>query len=53
MLEFRLIYQGILLGSDKNSTNSEHKHSIRRYLHPQLKNLWNLKHPLKARMEFA
>ena len=36
-MEFRLIYQGPL----KSNGSKEHKHQIRRALHPQLKELWN------------
>jgi hypothetical protein len=51
MFEFRLIYQGLLLSSDKEAHHSKHKHDIRRYFHPQLVNLWNTKHPLKQRVD--
>jgi hypothetical protein len=51
MFEFRLVYQGLLLGSDKEGHRGEHKHDIRRYFHPQLVNLWNTKHPLKERVD--
>lgn len=50
MLELRLVYQG-LLKSSGNSTDSPHKHSIRRYFHPQLVNAWNIRRPLKAHMK--
>ena len=36
-MEFTLYYEGEL----KSNGNREHKHSIRRYLHPQLKALWD------------
>ena len=36
-MEFRLIYEGPLLGQ---SARSPHKWEIRRALHPQLKRLW-------------
>jgi len=51
MLEFRLIYQGLLLGSGPGRQRSEHVQHIRRYLHRQLVNLWTAKHPLKGRIE--
>ena len=40
-VEFRLIYDGTLLGASRNDTRSAHKHAIRKVLHPQLKRLWN------------
>lgn len=36
-MEFRLIYRGPLYSDG----NSDHKNDIRRYLHPQLAELWN------------
>jgi hypothetical protein len=51
MFEFRLVYQGLLLASDKEGHRAEHKQAIRRYFHPQLVNLWNTKHPLKERVD--
>ena len=36
-MEFTLYYEGEL----KSNGNKEHKHSIRTYLHPQLKELWD------------
>ena len=50
MFEFRLVYQGLLFGSNNDKTRSDHKHDIRRYLHPQLVNLWNTRQPLKQRL---
>ena len=44
-VEFRLIYDGVLLGGSRTDTRSVHKHAIRRVFHPQLKRLWNT-HPL-------
>lgn len=38
-MEFRLIYDGQLLGASRNNTRSEHKHDIRRVFHAQLKRL--------------
>jgi hypothetical protein len=49
MLEFRLVYQGLLHGED----DSKHKHAIRQYFHKQLVKLWQVKHPLKPRGESA
>jgi len=48
MLEFHLVYQG-LLPSSGNKSHTKDKHLIRRYLHRQLANVWEKKHPLKAR----
>jgi hypothetical protein len=39
-VEFRLTYDGVLLGASRNNTRSEHKHAIRRVFHAQLKRLW-------------
>ena len=51
MLEFRLVYQGVLYGADRDDPRSEHKHHIRRYLHKQLVKLWQTKYPLKGYTE--
>ena len=48
MLEFRLVYQGLLEGADRDNPRSKHKHDIRRYLHKQLVKLWHTKYPLKG-----
>lgn len=53
MLEFRLVYQGTLLASSNRKPRSEHKNSIRRYFHQQLERLWQLREPLKSRLDFA
>ncbi|MGO8731484.1 MAG: hypothetical protein ACLQVM_01680 [Terriglobia bacterium] len=47
VLEFRLVYQGLL----PSSGDSSKKQSIRRYLHRQLYNVWRTKHPLMGRKE--
>ncbi len=39
MFEFRLIYQGPLKASKNDTPNASDKQAIRRYLHPQLKEL--------------
>ncbi len=39
-MEFRLVYDGMLLGASRSNTRSEHKHEIRRVFHKQLKRLW-------------
>jgi hypothetical protein len=46
VLEFRLIYQGIL----KSNGNGKDKQAIRRYLHRQLVEVWKAKSPLKERL---
>jgi len=51
MLEFRLVYQGLLYGSDAEHTHREHKDNIRQYLHKQLVKLWQIKEPLKSAAE--
>ena len=51
MLDFRLIYQGLLLGADKEGHRSEHKQQIRRYFHEQLVHIWKTKNPLRYRIE--
>jgi hypothetical protein len=42
LLEFRLTYEGLLLGASRVDTRSEHKHAIRKTFHPQLKRLWEI-----------
>jgi hypothetical protein len=41
-MEFRLTYEGLLLGSAKDDSRADHKHEIRKAFHPQLKRLWEL-----------
>jgi len=41
-LEFRLTYSGLLLGSSRTDTRSQHKHDIRRVFHDQLMVLWQV-----------
>jgi hypothetical protein len=43
-MEFRLTYQGVILAErgGARGARAEHKHEIRRALHPQLKRLWDL-----------
>jgi hypothetical protein len=38
-MEFRLIYDGELLGASRNDSRSQHKHEVRRVFHQQLKRL--------------
>ena len=40
VVEFRLLYSGVLRGASKGNTRATHKHEIRRALHPQLRRLW-------------
>jgi hypothetical protein len=47
-LEFRLIYDGPLLGASRNDTRSSHKHDVRKALHSQLYDLWCKNHSLNA-----
>ena len=37
LLEFRLTYEGPLLAATGSNTRIEHKHDIRKTLHPQLR----------------
>jgi hypothetical protein len=39
-MQFRLTYEGRLLGASRNDTRAAHKHEIRMKLHPQLKRQW-------------
>jgi hypothetical protein len=43
-VEFRLTYEGRLMGASKNNTRAKHKHEVRRVFHAQLKNYWQT-HP--------
>ena len=49
VLEFRLLYQGKLLGASRGDPRAEHKHVLRREFHKQLKRLWITKSPLRER----
>lgn len=40
VVKFRLTYEGVLHGSFNGTKRGAHKHAIRRYLHPQLKRLF-------------
>jgi hypothetical protein len=46
-VEFRLLYDGSLLGSSRTNTRASHKHEIRRVFHKQLKRLWDTTPRLK------
>ncbi len=39
-MEFRLVYRGKLRADSGGESRAREKHAIRRYLHPQLKELW-------------
>src|SRR5258708_29902329 len=43
-VEFRLTYEGTLLGASRNDTRAKHKHDIRKKFHKQLRRLFEL-HP--------
>lgn len=43
-MEFRLTYEGLLLGASRDNKRAKHKHEVRRAFHPQLKRLHSL-HP--------
>lgn len=40
ILKFRLTYEGVLYGASNGNKRGAHKQAIRRYFHPQLKQLW-------------
>ena len=44
-MEFKLTYEGRLLGASTGRSRASHKHEIRKAFHPQLKRLWNV-HPI-------
>jgi hypothetical protein len=49
-MEFRLTYEGPLLGASRNDPRAKHKHEIRRKFHPQLRRLWEITpHLMEAR----
>src|SRR5882672_4014796 len=43
-MEFRLTYEGTLLGASRSNTRAKHKHEIRKVFHKQLRRLFEL-HP--------
>jgi hypothetical protein len=47
-MEFRLTYQGPLMGASRSSTRASHKHDIRRVFHRQLRRLWETEPYLKT-----
>jgi hypothetical protein len=40
LMEFRLLYEGRVLGSSRNDSRASVKHAIRKEFHPQLRRLW-------------
>ena len=48
-MEFKLIYQGQLLGASRNDTRALHKHRVRKQFHTQIARLWK-DHPVLAEM---
>lgn len=51
LVEFRLLFQGILLPSAGTRGHSAEKHDIRKNFHPQLKRLWSVKSGLRQMAE--
>lgn len=47
-MDFRLTYEGVLMGASKSNTRASHKHDIRRVFHSQLKRLWSVEPYLKT-----
>ena len=47
-MEFRLTYEGPLLGASRADTRARHKHDIRRAFHPQLRRWWDITPALDA-----
>ena len=43
LVEFRLLFQGILLPSGGTNRRAAEKHEIRKHFHPQLRRLWTVK----------
>lgn len=50
-VEFKLTYEGQLLGASRSSSRAEHKHEIRRVFHRQLRELWKVYPYLNVGME--
>lgn len=48
-MEFRLTYEGPLLGASRNNTRAGHKHEIRRAFHHQLRRLWEVTPALRLK----
>ncbi len=46
-MEFRLVFQGNLIGSSNKKNRTYEKHQIRRAFHPQMRRLWETKSKLK------
>jgi hypothetical protein len=41
-MEFRLTYEGRLLGASRSDTRAEHKHQLRKVFHRQLQRFWQI-----------
>ncbi len=50
-MQFRLTYEGTLLGASRNDSRAKHKHDIRKIFHPQLKCVWETFPGLDATMK--
>lgn len=48
LVEFRLLYEGELLNCTNTKRRADEKHEIRRYLHSQLRRLWQVNRNLAA-----
>jgi hypothetical protein len=46
-MEFRLTYEGKLMGASRNNMRASHKHELRRVFHKQLLRLWQIQPYLK------
>jgi hypothetical protein len=50
-VEFRLTYDGLLLGASRGVTRADHKHDIRKRFHPQLRRLWSINEDLRSMLD--
>ena len=50
-MEFRLIYDGPLPSASRRDSRTEHKHRLRKHLHPQLRELWKQQPDLREQGE--
>ena len=48
VMEFRLLYEGKLLGASRDDPRTLQKHALRRIFHPQLRQLWRSHHGLRT-----
>ncbi len=51
VMEFRLTYEGLLLGASRTETRARHKQEIRKVLHRQIRRLWDIFPHLKEAFE--